>query len=230
MDNAVRRHHGPLARVAHLIRTRPRLFVSLAFGLLLSQLLPWLYPMRALTACVIGWNAAAALYLGLAMHMMWGAETDQIRHRAARQDEGEAAILALVVVASIVCLLSIVAELSVAKDMHGVARVAHISLSVLTIVTSWLFTQTMFALHYAHRYYVALFRHGAPGLEFPGGGEPDYNDFFYFAVVIGTSGQTADVSFSSRAMRRIGTVHCTLSFLFNTTVLAFMINIAASLL
>ena len=43
----------------------------------------------------------------------------------------------------------------------------------------------------------------ARGLDFPGGHPPDYGDFLYFASVIGTSGQTADVSFSSRKMRRI---------------------------
>lgn len=64
-----------------------------------------------------------------------------------------------------------------------------------------------------------------------GGGldQPDYGDFFYFAAVIGTSGQTADVSFISKPMRRIGSVHCILAYLFNTTVLALLINIGASL-
>ena len=229
MDKPIRHHHGPLARVNHLIRTRPRLFVAILFGLCMAQVLVALTPMRTLTAYVIGWNAGAGLYLLLALNMMHGADADKIRHRAARQDEGEMAILALVVLAAMVCLLSIVAELSVAKDLHGSSRGLHIGLSVLTIFSSWLFTQTMFALHYAHQYYVALFRNGKPGLEFPGDEEPNYSDFFYFSAVIGTSGQTADVNFSSRAMRRIGTVHCILSFLFNTTVLAMMINIAAGL-
>jgi uncharacterized membrane protein len=49
-------------------------------------------------------------------------------------------------------------------------------------------------------------------------------------VVIGTSGQTADVSFTSRPMRRVGTLHCALAYLFNTTVLALLINIGASLI
>ena len=229
MDKPQRHHHGLLARLTHLIRTRPRLFFAILFGLAVAQALAMFTPMRTLTAYVIGWNAGAGLYLLLALSMMHGADAEQIRHRAARQDEGEMAILALVVLAAVVCLLSIVAELSVAKDLHGSSRVAHIGLSVLTIFSSWLFTQTMFALHYAHQYYVALFRSGKPGLEFPGDEEPNYSDFFYFAAVIGTSGQTADISFSSRAMRRIGTVHCILSFLFNTTVLAMMINIAAGL-
>ena len=58
---------------------------------------------------------------------------------------------------------------------------------------------------------------------------PDYGDFFYFAAVIGSSGQSADVAFVGKPMRRIGTLHCVLAFLFNTTVLALLINIGASL-
>ena len=44
-----------------------------------------------------------------------------------------------------------------------------------------------------------------------------------------SSSQTADVSFTSRHMRRIGLVHSVLAFLFNTSLLALTINIAASL-
>lgn len=51
----------------------------------------------------------------------------------------------------------------------------------------------------------------------------------YFALVIGTSAQTADVTLTSRAMRRTGMLHCVLAFFFNTAVLALTINIAASL-
>jgi uncharacterized membrane protein len=67
-------------------------------------------------------------------------------------------------------------------------------------------------------------------LSFPGGEDPDYGEFFYFAAVIGTSGQTADVSFVSKPLRRIGSLHCILAYLFNTTVLALLINIGAGIL
>jgi uncharacterized membrane protein len=114
--------------------------------------------------------------------------------------------------------------------MTGTTRSTHIAMVAFTIIGSWAFTHVMFALHYAHDYYASL-RAGPDGcLIFPGTPEPDYGDFVYFAFVIGTSGQTADVSFASRRMRRVGTVHCILSFFFNTTVLALTINIAASLL
>jgi len=68
------------------------------------------------------------------------------------------------------------------------------------------------------------------GLIFPGTSLPDYADFLYFSCVIGTSAQTADVSFSSSVLRRIGTVHCILAFFFNTTILALTINIASDLI
>ena len=55
-------------------------------------------------------------------------------------------------------------------------------------------------------------------------------DFFYFACVIGTSGQTADVAFATSALRRVGTLHCVLAFFFNTTLLALTINVAAGLI
>ena len=87
----------------------------------------------------------------------------------------------------------------------------------------------MFALHYAHDYYASEIRGQPGGLDFPGGHAPDYGDFLYFASVIGTSGQTADVSFTNRTMRRTGLVHCVLAFFFNTTLIALTINIASGL-
>ena len=114
--------------------------------------------------------------------------------------------------------------------MHGMLRSAHVALAVMTIISSWLFIQVMFALHYAHDFYVAKERSNSGGLEFPGSASPDYSDFLYFACVIGTSGQTADVSFISKAMRKVGLIHCVLAFFFNTTLLALTINIASGLI
>ena len=87
----------------------------------------------------------------------------------------------------------------------------------------------MFALHYAHDYYATEVRGEHGGLSFPGGQAPDYSDFLYFSCVIGTSGQTTDVSFNSRKMRRTGSVHCVLALFFNTTLVAQSINIASGL-
>jgi uncharacterized membrane protein len=87
----------------------------------------------------------------------------------------------------------------------------------------------MFALHYAHDYYLHT-GGGDRGLLFPGTAQPDYFDFLYAAAIIGTSGQTADVSFNTSPTRRLAMVHSVLAFFFNTIVLALTINFAAGLL
>lgn len=215
--------------IVRQIRARPRLFIAALVGLLVTGLLPVELVSRNVTRLIVGWNAGAWLYLILALHMMFRSSHETMRRRARLQDEGRIAVLILVILAAVVSLGAIVAELAVVKDMPGNERYAHVVLAGLTILSSWAFTHVMFALHYAHDYYAGLAQGGPGGLEFPGETAPDYGDFLYFACVIGTSGQTADVSFCSREMRRFGLIHCVLAFFFNTTVLALTINIASGL-
>ena len=212
-----------------VIRARPRIFIASAVAIAVAWLLPMDIASHSVTRLLIAWNTGTCLYVALAAVMMIRSSEHQMRRRAQVQDEGQLAILFFVVVSSVASLAAIAAELAVAKDIHGGLRIAHILLAGLTVLSSWAFIQTMFALHYAHDYYAAAC-HGRPaGLQFPGDDDPGYGDFFYFAAVIGTSGQTADVSFLSKPLRRIGTMHCILAYLFNTTVLALLINIGAGL-
>lgn len=217
-------------KLIRLILARPRLVVSALVGVATVAWLPPSLASHDITRWIIGWNAGASLYLLLAARMMFWSSHERMRTRALLQDEGRLIILMLVVTAAVICLGAIVAELSVSRDLHGTLRYTHIALAALTILSAWAFTQVMFALHYAHDYYAAEARGNTGGLLFPGGHAPDYGDFLYFACVIGTSGQTADISFTSRTMRRTGLVHCLLAFFFNTTLVALTINIAASLL
>lgn len=216
-------------KLLRLIMARPSLFLSLTVGLVTVWLLPTELAQQTVTRLIIGWNVGACLYLLLATRMMFWSSHERMRTRALLHDEGKIMVLILVVTAAIMCLGAIVAELAVAKSLHGTLRYSHIGLAALTILSSWAFTQVMFAQHYAHDYYAAELRGNPGGLAFPGGHAPDYGDFLYFACVIGTSGQTADVSFTSRIMRRTGLVHCVLAFFFNTTLVALTINIASGL-
>jgi len=213
-----------------LVLSRPRLFSSILVGVLVVFLLPKSLALHEVTRAIVGWNIGAWLYLILAARMMFWATHERMRTRAIAQDEGKFVVLGMVIVAALVSIGAIVAELGVVKDMRGMLRYEHITIAVLTILSSWAFTQVMFALHYAHDFYVAKERGNPGGLEFPNATAPDYGDFLYFACVIGTSGQTADVSFTSKAMRRTGSVHCVLAFFFNTTLVALTINIASSLI
>lgn len=227
IENSV--HHPRRFRPLKMIRHRPRLFSSLAIGILTAVFLPHSIASQEVTRLIIGWNVGACLYLALAAHMMFWSSHESMRRRARLHDEGRIVVLGLVVLAALATIGAIVAELSVVKDLHGSLRYAHIGLAALTLATSWFFTHVMFALHYAHDYYVALARSLPGGLEFPGEDLPDYSDFLYFSCIIGTSGQTADVSFTSRPMRRTGLLHCVLAFFFNTTLIALTINIASGL-
>ena len=220
---------GSRSRVLRLLLARPRLLSSFVIGVATTLLLPTALAHQTITRSIIGWNVGACLYLVLAARMMFWSTHERMRLRAVQQDEGRILVLVLVVMAAVACVGAIVAELAVGKSLTGADRYGHIALAALTILSSWAFTQVMFALHYAHDYYMteASGTHG--GLDFPGGHAPDYGDFVYFASVIGTSGQTADVSFTSRRMRRTGTVHCILAFFFNTTLIALTINIASGL-
>jgi uncharacterized membrane protein len=228
MSNITGAHYRPT--FIRLVLSRPRLFSSILVGFLIIFLLPKSLALHEVTRAIVGWNVGAFLYLVLAARMMFWTTREKMRARAIAQDDGKFFVLGMVIIAAIMSVGAIVAELGVVKDMHGMLRYVHIALAVLTILSSWTFTQVMFALHYAHDFYVAKERGNPGGLEFPNASAPDYGDFLYFACVIGTSGQTADVSFTSRAMRRTGLVHCVLAFFFNTTLVALTINIASSLM
>ena len=182
------------------------------------------------TRAIIGWNAGALTYLALTLHMMFSSSHERMRTRALTQDEGRLLILAMVVLAAVATLAALVGELGVARELHGERRMLHVGLTICTLLSSWAFNQVSFAVHYAHDFYAAKVRGSGGGLAFPSEEAPDYADFLYFSCIIGTSGQTADVSFTSRTMRRTGVVHCVLAFFFNATLLALTINIASSLL
>lgn len=213
-----------------MLLVRPRLVGAAVVGLLALQALPWLMPLQDITRYIVAWNVGVLLYLALVGWMMFSGGRQQIRHWAKLEDEGQALVMTLVILAALASLAAIVMELAVVKDLHGWRRGGHILLAILTIFSSWAFIHVMFALHYARSYYASHARGLPPGLEFPGKEEPDYGDFLYFACIIGTSGQTADVSYTTSALRKVGTLHCVLSFFFNATVLALMINIAAGLI
>lgn len=216
-------------RLIRLVRARPCLFVVTAVALAVGLFLPATVTDVPVTRWLIAWNCGTLLYVLLAAVMMVRSSHDHMRQRAALHDDGQLAILGVVVVAAIASLAAIAGELVLVTRLQGLTRILHVALAGFTLLSSWAFIQVMFALHYAHEYYATLVEGRRPALDFPGDERPDYGDFFYFAAIIGTSGQTADVSLVSKAMRRIGTVHCILAYLFNTTLLALLINIGAGL-
>ncbi|MES2398964.1 MAG: DUF1345 domain-containing protein [Pseudomonadota bacterium] len=181
---------------------------------------------------LLGWSVGIAVYLVLAWWVCVAFDSKRTRERAQAQDEPSAVLLLLMVLATMACVAAITLLMHQSKDLEGLARSLHVGMAVVALVTSWLFIQTVFAFHYAHRYYFEEKQQEAdgPGLEFPGGLDPDYFDFLYYSHVVGMTSQVSDVQVTSREMRRLTLVHGVLSFAFNMLIVALSINVVAGLL
>ena len=216
-------------RIKHFWYYHRRLLTGMGCGLIAYALLPW--QAETVTRALLAFNSGVVVYLVLIFLMMKNADQAKMLKYAHLEDEGGRTILLLNAVTAALSLTAIALEMGVSRELQGVAKTWHIALTVITIFLSWLFTHVLFALHYARMYYRDIAAKRPPCLIFPEQQpEPDYGDFVYFACIIGTSGQTADVSLASSEVRRIGLWHCTLSFFYNAAVLALMINIGASLI
>jgi uncharacterized membrane protein len=207
------------------LKAQPRFFIAVLVGTLIWSFFArgW----RPSTRLLVAWDCGTGLYLLMAIVMMSRSNTDRIRCRAALQDEEQLVILVLTVITALISLGGIVAEMAAAKTPQGHDEWQHVGLSGLTVLLSWTFTHTMFAIHYAHEYFAGPDDELAEGLDFPGNEPPDYWDFVYYSFIIGTACATADVDVTSKRMRRLTALHCVVAFFFNTTVLALTVNIGA---
>ncbi|MCH7395405.1 DUF1345 domain-containing protein [Acinetobacter dispersus] len=221
---------GFLQRFARGIKHRPYLSATFTLGLVIYGILHIFIQWQWATCLQLGWNIAIWLYLFLTLKMMWHLDATHILQRAQQQDEGKWMILTVVLIAIVICFISIVVQLGHVPKDQPILKTVLILLTIGTIFSTWLLLHTLFAIHYAHDFYLAKSRHEEAGLEFPKTDQPDYLDFIYFSYIIGTSAQTADVSITSSSLRHLNIFHCVLAFIFNTMILAVAINVAASLI
>jgi len=207
-----------------ILFARPRLLVSILVGLGVLALLP-LYSeqLRGVTRILVGWDIGVALYLILAFWMIAKSDVAQIHRQSLAQDEGSFAILVLTIVSAAASVGAVFAWLEYATRDETFTMPGLIFL-LLTIMLSWTFIHTMFALHYAHEYYAEHGKRGG-GLIFPRDHEPDYWDFVYLAFSIGTATSVSDVEVSSKRIRLTVTVHGVVAFFFNVTVIALTVGL-----
>lgn len=184
------------------------------------------------TRAVASWDAGVLAYLALAWSLIVRSNAVMTRDHALGQDQSGYVIFLFVVIASCASTVAIGFVVSTIKELAFWPRAWHLALTIGALISSWLLIQTVFAFHYARRYYGVLTRErkDSPELVFPGERSPDYLDFAYYSFVVGMTSQVSDVAVTGRSMRRLTLVHGVLAFVFNIAVLALSINIIASVI
>jgi uncharacterized membrane protein len=175
-------------------------------------------------ALLVGWNAAGLVLLALHWILIWRSSPVVTHRRAAAEDPGRTLVYVLVLVAATV---SFFAAVVLSRDVKTLATEEARWLCILclaTVTVSWGLLQTAFTLRYGHLYYRAD-DEGIGGVEFPGGEDPSYFDFAYFAFTIGMCFQTSDVCVTSPQIRRAVLLHAVIAFAYNTAILAFVLNL-----
>jgi len=214
--------HG--AFVARLQRQRalPRTAIALAVGVATGLALGVRF-WSSLSA-LAGWAAGGLAMFAMAWMTIWTCDPSATRSRAAAEDPGRTAVYVIVLATSVASLLAVTVMVRFVKGIAPAESRQIIALCLAAVALSWALTHTVFALRYAHLYYRED-AEGVGGVEFPGGAAPSYLDFAYFAFTVGMCFQVSDVTVSSPQIRRAVLLHATLSFFYNTAMLAFVLNL-----
>jgi uncharacterized membrane protein len=214
---------------------RPRLAAGVASGVLIFVFLFVFSSLSGRLRFILSWDAGVLVAMVLLIGLR-RALPDTMKRIAAQQDAGKWTVLFLTLVAGSASLVAIAGEVPLIRDAGEFEKIVRISLIIATIVLSWSFIHTIFALHYAHDYYASTPAGTAggaavrKGLSFPGEAMPTYMDFAYFSFTIGMTFQVSDVQITDPAMRGLALTHGIISFFYATGILALTINMVAGLI
>ncbi len=200
----------------------PARFIAFMAALLISAPVAARLLQSWALGAMAGFDVAATLFLLSCLSLLATRNTKDICEHAQENDANRHVLLAITGIVMAILLIAIAAE-AVGRTPQPFTRI----LIVGTLILAWLFSNTVYALHYAHLAYMQP-DVGCSGLTFPGTTEPVYWDFVYFAFTLGMTFQTSDVTISGNHIRRVVTLHSLAAFFFNIGVLAFTINVLGS--
>jgi uncharacterized membrane protein len=169
-----------------------------------------------------------SVYLALAFLRLRRLTPAYLKHRADVADAPTFIILSVTALA----IVAAIGALFLALNRDGASSPAELVLAFASVVLGWLTIHTMAAMHYAHVYWRPHRRTPTAhrgGLDFPETPEPCGHDFLYFSLVIGMTAQTSDVVITSTSMRKLNLLHATISYFFNTVLVAAAVNAAVAL-
>ena len=199
----------------------PQFFLFLALLFLCAWVATQFLADRAL-GILAGFDFAAAAFLVACVPLLRTREASAIQRHANANDANRGVLLIITAIVMLVLLLAVAAE-TMGQQPQPLTKV----LVVVTLLIAWIFSNIIYALHYAHLAYRGS-TGGVGGLKFPGTPKPVYWDFIYFAFTLGMTFQTSDVTIEDESIRRVVIFHATAAFVFNIGVLAFTINVLGS--
>lgn len=196
------------------------LFVAIMAGAFLAC--RWLWPAESWPdAIAMAFDIAAVPFLVSLAPLLLDSDPRSIRRHSRENDANRLIVLLATSLLTLVIMAAIFGEIERAREGDPAA----IAKLIGTLALTWLFANSVYALHYAHLYYAAKPDGGdCQGLDFPGKATPDYSDFAYFSFTLGMTFQTSDVAITERRMRRVAILHSGAAFIFNIGVIAFTIN------
>ena len=216
---------------------RPRLTFGVVVGVVTYLLLLLLPQVAPRLRFIIGWDVGATTALLAMYQVLRKAGPEEMKQNALRQDAGQWVVLILTIFAATASLVVIATEMPLLKEADDLEKYARAALVIFTIALSWTFIQTIFALHYAHDYFLDLAMPGGKPSEpsgrltFPGDRKrlPNYGDFLYFSFTIGMTFQVSDVQICDPSIRRVVLIHGVAAFFYTTGILALSVNLVAGL-
>lgn len=176
-------------------------------------------------ALLWGWDLASAVYIawiGFALFRLDAAKTADL---ASSEDPNRLTVDLLILLASVASLAAVAVGLTQASDAQGMEKALQIATCVISIVLSWALVHCTFTLRYARLYY----NEPKGGIDFPGGADPCYFDFAYFAFTVGMTFQVSDTDVESAPIRGMVLRHALLSYVFGTVIVATMVSVVAGL-
>jgi uncharacterized membrane protein len=188
--------------------------VTIVAGLIAVPRLGWAQGSMA------GFDVAAILFFA-AISPLLNDRADEMRASAKKNDANRAGLLLITGIVMGVVLASVASELM----QDGRPKPGEIVLIVGTLCLAWIFSNVIYALHYAHLFYTGTKGKDAGGVTFPDTKEPNYWDFLYFSTCLGMTFQVSDMNITSGRMRRVVMFHCLAAFVFNLGIIAFSINV-----
>ena len=226
---------GPRMTGWHLSTTRLRVSTSAGLGLVVALATAWVMPGRY--APIIGWDAAALVFLLWTWLTIWPQDPAGTRRLATREDPSRATVDVIMLCIAGFSLGAVALVLFGASGTNRAVETTRVLLSVFSVAVSWTVVHSVYCLKYASLYYSTVVEAEDPsggggpggGIGFAGGQSPDYADFAYLAFTIGMTYQVSDTDLTARAIRRAALRHSLFAFVFGTVILAVTINLVAGL-